>query len=108
MDRRSFIASMLGVSALAVGGSLVAGKAEAMPLIDQLGGLDPRAEAEPAVAAQEDVDGAHIERVWHRGRPHYGWGPRRRYVRRYRWRPRVRRCFWRRNRWGRPVRVCRF
>lgn len=93
MDRRTFLTSLLGVAGAAAALSLSASQATAAPLFDKLNAIDHG-------APDADLPATNARPAWHRGFPHRGWGPRRR------WRPR--RCVIRRNRFGRVVRVCRF
>ena len=93
MDRRTFLTSLLGVAGAAATLSVSVPEAQAAPLFDQLKAID-------GGAPDADLPAPNAQAAWHRGFPHRGWGPRRR------WRPR--RCVIRRNRFGRLVRVCRF
>ncbi len=95
MERRNFL---LGLFALTAGSAAlaVAGKAEAAPAVGSAGPLP--APAPEAARGMALPDGTPIEQAqYYRGRP-------------YRGRPRRRRrevCRITRNRFGRPVRVCR-
>ncbi len=107
MDRRIFLRSALTMAGAAAAAAVVLpGPAQAASLFDTLKDM----EANPAGA----VDGADLpaetatEVQYWGGRPGWRgrrWGGRPR-GRAYGWRPRARRCFVRRNRWGRVVRVC--
>jgi hypothetical protein len=92
MDRRAFLTSLLGVAGAAASIGLTAREAKAAPLFEELKAVD-------RLAPDADLPAPDAQAAWHRGFPHRGWGPRRR------WRPR--RCVVRRNRFGRIVRVCR-
>jgi hypothetical protein len=92
MERRSFL---LGLFALSAGAATAAlsGKAEAAGL----GAAAPALGAVPSENAATLPDGTPIEQAqYYRGRPHHRPRPRRQV------------CTVRRNRFGRPVRVCRW
>ncbi len=107
MDRRMFLRSALVVAGSATAFAVMgARESKAESLIDQLKNpaeaLPPSAADLPAEGAQEAQYYGGRGRGWRhrrwRGRG-YGYGWRRRAV--------VRRCWWRRSRWGQLVRVCR-
>lgn len=104
MDRRMFLRSALAVAgAAATLSALGPGGAKAESLMDTLK-RDPHGELQPDLPATEAQE-AQYGYGWRR-RP---WGWRRRH---WGWRRRGwgggRRCWWRRNRWGNLVRVCRW
>ncbi|MBM3609328.1 MAG: hypothetical protein FJX29_12915 [Alphaproteobacteria bacterium] len=97
MDRRVFMRSLFAAGgAVALGVSLTPSRSEASPLLETLKDLD-RAPA-PAAVSQEAAPEADLPA---RGAAEAQWRRRRR-------RRLVRRCVYRRNRWGRVTRVCRF
>ncbi|MBD3847509.1 hypothetical protein GGC47_002086 [Bosea sp. OAE752] len=100
MERRSFL---LGLFALSAGAATVAvaGKADAAGL----GAAGQALGAMPSEKAATLPDGTPIEQVQYSHRPHPGHRPRPPY---HRPRPRRQVCTVHRNRFGRPVRVCRW
>jgi hypothetical protein len=97
MDRRMFLRSALAVASAAATLSVLGqGEAKAESLMETLK-RDPRGDMQPDLPAAEAQEAQ------------YGYGWRRRH---WGWRRRGwgggRRCWWRRNRWGNLVRVCRW
>ena len=97
MERRQFLTGMLGIAGAATVASIfkpveaLAGMPVNRPgILDELDGP-------PSGSPEEE---ATVEQVWHRDRPHRGWGRHRRRRRRRVWR-RVCRRYWRHGRWRR-------
>jgi hypothetical protein len=97
MERRTFLLSLLGVAGAAAVTAVSGIEAQAMPVSPVAGGQNAQPHPEEAVATPEDVAQAKTETVQY-------WR-RRRFVRRYYYRPRyrrryfVRRRFYRRRWW---------
>ncbi|HEY8580378.1 MAG TPA: hypothetical protein VIL72_10860 [Beijerinckiaceae bacterium] len=88
MDRRNFMRALFALGGAGVVASTIGGRAEAATLLDELKAM------ETAPQADLPAEGAADSQYYY-------------YRRRRPWRRRrVRRCFWTRNRWGRPVRRC--
>lgn len=95
MDRRNLLKALFGVATVAVATPLFLGnEAEAMPLANPMSGQPNEPAAAPAVATEEDLDPAKIEKAqyWYHRR-HYYWR------RRHWWHWHRRRWHWRRRRW---------
>lgn len=96
MDRRLFMRSLLGLSGAAAVTAAMGAKAEAAALFDP--DLPAEGAAEAQVGGRPEPTGRGPRRgMWRTDEPMH---------RRWRRRPRVRRCYWTRNRWGRRVRRC--
>jgi hypothetical protein len=103
MDRRIFLKSLLGVAGAAAAASAFAGRAEALPLFDELQAMDAKG-VNPLKIAENDADlpsegATETQYYYGRRRGYYGYRGYRRPVYRRRCRTFV-------NRWGRLVRRC--
>jgi hypothetical protein len=103
MDRRQFLSNILTAgSVLALGAGISASGARAAER-----GARTDANVNGDLPAEDAVETHGRHRRWRRGHRHRGRRYRdRRWHRRRR--RRYRRCWWSRNRWGRPVRRCRW
>ena len=103
MDRRIFLKSLLGVAGAAAAASAFAGRAEALPLLNELQPMDARGVNPLKVADSADLpsEGATEAQYYYgpRRRGYYGYRGYRRPIYRRRCRTFV-------NRWGRVVRQC--
>lgn len=101
MDRRNFLKSLIGVAGAAAAASAFAGRAEALPLFDELKAMDAKG-VNPLKIAENEADlpsAGATEAQYYRRRGYYGYRGYRRPVYRRRCRTFV-------NRWGRLVRQC--
>jgi hypothetical protein len=105
MDRRNFLKSLLGVAGAAAAATAFAGRAEALPLLDELQAMDAKG-VNPVKIAESEADlpseGASETQYYYgppRRRGYYGYRGYRRPVYRRRCRTFV-------NRRGRVVRQC--
>lgn len=108
MDRRFFLTSLLGVAGASAATAMLAPKAQALPLFEELQAMDAAA-VNPLVAGEADLpaEGA-TEAQYYYGPPPgtYRRRPRRYYRAPPPPRPRIRRCRTFYDRWGRLVRRC--
>jgi hypothetical protein len=104
MDRRFFLKSLLGVAGASAASALLAPKAQALPLFDELQAMDASGSNPLATAALADLPAEGASEAQYYGPPpgYYRRRPRRYYAPP----PRVRRCRTFYDRWGRLVRRC--